>query len=556
MDKPFRFLIVDDDIVDSAAVWAVLGGKNGAQIDIVRSLYDAKRKIRTGHYDLMVLDLGLPDSQGLDGVIDLQATAPEIPMVVVTGNRDLEVGLRAIGIGAEDFIKKEPLDLSGLRKVAQFAMERHQHKRQLYKDMDGMRLSLDEAMLQSQTDALTGLPNRRGLERHLERLSRYQQEHPLIVGLADMDGFKAINDSFGHDIGDLILLEFVARLLQCMGEEDFAARVGGDEFIIVMGGADRKAAERTGRKLLLELAARPAMADGRPIPFSASLALAELNESLADVEQILKQNHEMMAAAKGSGKARVCCSWNPQGAIVGGDKDDAPGEALESGADFIQYARPIQGLPDGKVLGGYLAYTMEGEGASLRKPAFSRARTSGSLGHLMLQFLRQAARWREEQPLGSRLHVDMEAEALKPWMVGEITSVFPALEARAKTCLFFATDFLTRVGADVLVPIHLLKKAGFEIGVRGLGAGATVLEHVMMMEPNWVRVDASFTSHVSRLPEQARRMEQLLEFMKALKADLVVEDISSPQDQEVLASLGCKVFYGLRQRRVLSAVAA
>ncbi len=553
-----QFLVIDDDKVDAVLLRKMLGGESPQQgVDIATSLYDAKRKIKAKRYDLLVLDLGLPDSQGLDGVIDLQATAPEIPMVVVSGSPDQQMALRAMGVGAEDFIKKEAQALGGLEKAAQYAMERHRRKRQLYKDMDGMRLSLDEAMLQAQTDALTGLPNRRGLQRHLERLSRYQLEQPLIVGLADMDGFKHVNDTYGHDVGDLILLEFVSRLQQCLGQEDFAARVGGDEFVIVMGGADRLAAEKTGRKLMAELSSRPAMAGGRAIPMSASLAMTELKEFMADVEQILRQNHEMMAAAKESGKARVCCTWNSQGLFAAhGPEGAAPPEGAEAAADFIQYVRPIHGLPEGRALGGHLSYSLGGENASLRTPAFSRARTSGRLGHLMLQLLRQAARWREGQPAGTLLHVDLEAEALKPWMVGEIISIFPSVEDRARTCLFFATDFLTRVGADVLIPIKLLKRAGFEIGVRGLGGGATVLEHVLMMEPDRVRVDSSFTEDVYRDQEKAAKLERMVGLLWVLKAGMVAEEAASQEDMRIISEMGCEAYYGRQQRSVLSAVAA
>jgi diguanylate cyclase (GGDEF)-like protein len=523
-------------------------------VDTASSLYEAKRKIRSSRYDLVFLDLGLPDSQGLDGVIDLQATAPELPMVVVSGQQDQQLALQAMGVGAEDYIRKE--SMGGLRKAAEYAMERHRRKRQLYLDMDGMRLSLDEAMLQAQTDALTGLPNRRGLQRHLERLSRYHLEHPMVVGLADMDGFKKINDRYGHDVGDLVLLEFVARLQRCLGGEDFAARVGGDEFVLVLAGADRAAAERTGLRILTELAASPAVAGGTPIPFSASLALSEMKDPLADVEQILKQSHEMMAAAKDGGRARVCCSWNPRGFSIAAPGAPEAGRAKEEESDLIQFARPILSLRDGKAMGGYLSFALGADGGAMRQPSFSRARVSGKLGHLSLQLLRQAARWKEGQPKGSRLHVDLEAEALKPWMVGEIMSIFPDAAERAVTCLFFATDFVTKVGADVLMPIQLLKGAGFQIGVRGLGGGATVLEHVMLMDPDWVRVDSAYSWGVSRLAEKARRMERLVGLLWQLKAEIVVEDAQDPDDAALLAEMGCEAAYGRQERRVLTAMAA
>src|SRR5258708_16147324 len=104
MEMPLRFLVVEDDRVDTAALRGMLGPDGpGEVVDAVSSLYDAKKKIRSGSYDLVVLDLSLPDSQGLDSVIDLQATAPEIPIVVVSGDQGQHTALQAMGIGAEDF---------------------------------------------------------------------------------------------------------------------------------------------------------------------------------------------------------------------------------------------------------------------------------------------------------------------------------------------------------------------------------------------------------------------------------------------------------------------
>src|SRR5260221_12533275 len=152
MKNALRFLIVDGDNVDAMALRRRLDGeKAGHTIDVAASLHEAKKKLVANHYDLVILDLELPDSHGLDGVIDLQALAPEIAMVVVSGNKDQQVALRAMGVGAEDFIEKESLALENFCRAADFAIERHRRKRRLYRDMDSMRLSLDEAMLQAHT---------------------------------------------------------------------------------------------------------------------------------------------------------------------------------------------------------------------------------------------------------------------------------------------------------------------------------------------------------------------------------------------------------------------
>src|SRR4051812_18554237 len=107
MNNYLNLLVVDDDAVDAANVSRMLSHSGIARnTDSVPSLAEAKNKIRHNHYDAVILDLGLPDSQGTDGVLDFQATAPELPIVVLTGNEDEKTALRSMSVGAEDYINK------------------------------------------------------------------------------------------------------------------------------------------------------------------------------------------------------------------------------------------------------------------------------------------------------------------------------------------------------------------------------------------------------------------------------------------------------------------
>jgi len=548
MDSALRYLIVDDDPIDAESARRNLteGGSTYTVADIAPTLQAAKARIREGRYDLLVADLGLPDSQGIDSVIELQATAPEIPLIVITGNRDAQLALRAVGVGAEDFISKDSM-ATRLAPAALFAIERHRKKREMFYDFDGMRHSLDDAMLQAQTDALTGMPNRRGLEWHLERLSRARFKQPLIVGLVDMDKFKSINDSYGHDVGDAVLSEFSSRLQLCLRSDDFAARVGGDEFVLVLGGMSREDAELMGQSLLNRLASEPFQAGGHSITFSATVAMAELELPFVDVEQILQKNHEMMARAKNEGRARLRCSW--------GELDEAlrarpySSGLAEAWTDvkFVQFNRPIIPFGEAGEFGQHLNFSLAKEGP-LRTPAFSRARISGKMAQLTLQMMKKAAQWRRGCAPGETLHLDMEAEALKPWMIGEMNSLFPSLEERSRTCLFFATDFVARVGSDVLMQVRLLRQAGFQIGVRGIGDGATVLEHLMMMEPTHVRIGALLTSGVARYAEKARQLERLVGTLWLLEARILAEEINGSEDMQMLDIMGLVGAYGATER--------
>jgi DNA-binding response OmpR family regulator len=154
VDALFSLLIIEDDPIDAHSVRRLLGkGGLGQHVDSASSMEQGKQKIRNTRYDAVILDLGLPDSQGIDGIIDFQATAPELPIIVLTGIQDDKTALRSIGIGAEDFIDKNFVTEEWLSRSIRFAIERHRRKQQVFGDIASLRRSLDDAKLRDHAQA-------------------------------------------------------------------------------------------------------------------------------------------------------------------------------------------------------------------------------------------------------------------------------------------------------------------------------------------------------------------------------------------------------------------
>jgi diguanylate cyclase (GGDEF)-like protein len=172
-------------------------------------------------FDLVVLDLYLPDSQGLDTFLQVNEQAPEVPVVVVGDEEEQPLALEVIREGAQDYLVKRLLDKDGLEKAILYALERHRYR----------------TMLQnlSMRDELTGLLNRRGfLSLAGQHLKIAQRSNWMIMLLfADLDELKEINDQLGHAEGDEALRSVAHILRQTFRASDIMARLGGDEFIVL-----------------------------------------------------------------------------------------------------------------------------------------------------------------------------------------------------------------------------------------------------------------------------------------------------------------------------------
>ncbi len=219
-----KLLIVENDLDDYYIVKELLNVDRHKKYDIthVTELAEAIALLDKKSFDVVLLDLGLNDSSGLQTLRTLREVIDRTPIVVLTGVDDYSIGEQAIAIGAEDYVAKNGLSSSLLRRVISYAIERH-------------RL-LVKVKRQAEEDQLTGLPNRNYLCETLQTLMDQSERNNarLAVAMLDLDGFKQVNDTYGHFAGDSLLIEIANRLRNKTRKSDVVGRWGGDEFVLII----------------------------------------------------------------------------------------------------------------------------------------------------------------------------------------------------------------------------------------------------------------------------------------------------------------------------------
>ncbi len=221
-----RVLLVEDNPGDARLVKEALneGARDEFTVQVAISLQQALESLApvAETFDVILLDLSLPDSQGLETYRAIHARHPAVPVLVLSGLNDESVALKAVNEGAQDFLRKSRVDSELLPRAIRYAIERH-----------GM---LEQVRQLAVADELTGLVNRRGfmlLAEHQRSLAD-RKGTALSLVFIDIDRFKSINDTFGHEEGDRALKELAHLLQRTFRRSDVVARIGGDEFIIMM----------------------------------------------------------------------------------------------------------------------------------------------------------------------------------------------------------------------------------------------------------------------------------------------------------------------------------
>lgn len=251
---------------------------------------------KANHYDLILLDLQMPGMDGFQVMEQLKEIETDgyIPVLAITAQRDHK--LRALSAGAKDFIAK-PFELMEMKMRIHSLLE----VRLLYKQLEHYNCALQGLALH---DELTGLPNRRLLmDRLLLAIAHaHRNSGTMAVMFLDLDGFKQVNDNFGHDVGDLLLKMVATRLVAAVRQEDTVARIGGDEFVIALWELNHADGIEKLALKVLQTVSQPYNIQGRCMAMTVSIGVAIYPTHGDKVETLMKSADSALYEAKHAGK--------------------------------------------------------------------------------------------------------------------------------------------------------------------------------------------------------------------------------------------------------------
>jgi len=296
-----RVLVVDDRPASYERLSAMLAKEH--EVDVEHDPNQALFHAADGNYDLVIVSLGLENYDALRLCSQLRSLdrTRNLPILAVTEPDNTARMVRGLEIGVNDYLLR-PIDKNELLARVRTQVRKRRYTERL---RDNFQMSIEMAI----TDALTGLSNRRYMESHLGTLIEQAAARgkSLAALVLDIDYFKAINDSHGHDAGDDVLRDFALRIKRSIRGIDLACRYGGEEFVIIMPETDLAVAAMVAERLRRRIAADPfAIAQGtRHIPVTISIGIAGLRGKDDNAASLLKRADEALYRAKRDGRNRV-----------------------------------------------------------------------------------------------------------------------------------------------------------------------------------------------------------------------------------------------------------
>jgi two-component system cell cycle response regulator len=299
-DRP-SVLLIDEQPASIERFEQIL--RSSCDLDVVsdpqKGFFDAAE----GGHDVVIVSTGFQNFDALRLCSQLRSLDRTrfLPIVLVATENEQERVLRGLELGINDYLIR-PVDQQEL-----LARLRTQARRKRYNDE--LRASVTETMEMAVIDGLTGLHNRRYLDSHLQTLfdRSVARRRPLSLMITDIDHFKSINDTWGHDGGDRVLREFAGRLRRNVRGIDLACRYGGEEFVVVMPDTGPEIAEKVAERIRTEIAGAPFVVseDGKAVEVTVSVGVSSRNAYAESVQSLMKRADTALYEAKTGGRNRV-----------------------------------------------------------------------------------------------------------------------------------------------------------------------------------------------------------------------------------------------------------
>ncbi|MEV6631852.1 EAL domain-containing protein [Actinoplanes sp. NPDC051470] len=437
----------------------------------------------------------------------------------------------------------------------------------LIRRLDGAlaELRVQEARLweQASYDGLTRLANRSHFGELLDDALAAPGPPPMLM-LIDLDDFKTVNDTLGHAAGDVLLTTVAERLREMTRGSDVVARLGGDEFAVLLPGTTPAEADALARRVIDRLA-DPVEIEQHPIATKASIGLA-VSEPGAPAALLLRNADIAMYEAKDRGKGTVVLYSADMGTRIGRDAELAQDlrRAVRAGEFVVEY-QPVVLIDTGRVTGveALVRWQHPVRGRVSPGEFIPMAERTGLIVPIGLWVLReacrQAASWQRQYPAAAELtvNVNVAAEQLRtPSFPADVAGALADAGLAPRSLTVEVTETVVVDDDESIAALHRLRAMGVSIALDDFGTAASSLSLLLTCPVSTLKLDRSFVEQVTTATRQAAVATAVSQIAEVLQLGLVAEGVETPEQAELLWSLGYRHAQGFLYSRPVPAEAA
>jgi diguanylate cyclase (GGDEF)-like protein/PAS domain S-box-containing protein len=418
------------------------------------------------------------------------------------------------------------------------------------RDVSERRRLQEKLEYQAYSDGLTGLANRSLFRSKVETALKVALGRAEVAVLfLDLNGFKAVNDSQGHHVGDELLGIVAKRLSNSVRPGDVVARLGGDEFAILVTGPDAEdgaiwAAERVRRAL-----AAPFVLDGREISLGASTGIAVSDTGDETADQLLRNADLAMYRAK-SRRDQSFVKFEAQmhDALLARMKAESDLRHAVTGGDLVLYYQPVVELSSGRIVGVEALVRWRHHERGLISPAdfIDLAEETGLVneigGWALEESCRQAARWQEYAAPGGyfKVAVNVSARQLDATLPRQVRDVLASTGLPGPALTLEMTESVLMDRTDEVVELlRRMKTLGLKVAVDDFGTGYSSLSYLSRFPVDILKIDRSFVQHLGSDNGQGELVHTIVRLGESLRLETVAEGIETEAQRTALTDMGC-----------------
>jgi diguanylate cyclase (GGDEF)-like protein/PAS domain S-box-containing protein len=662
-------LLVEDNPADARLFREMFHEQNSLRTELtqVETMREAEAHLAGGVVDIILLDLGLPDAQGIESIRRARAVAPHVPLVVLTALDDESMAAQALQAGVQDYLIKGQIDARGLLRALRYAVERKSMQEELFQEKeraqvtlnsigdavictdisgnitflnlvavrmtgwsvdeaagrplsevfrvldatsrmttpnpmemavrqnrtmhlpsnriliqrDGREIPIEESVApihdregqatgvvivfrdvsSTQTmavqmahsahhDYLTGLPNRKLLNDRVSHAiaSARRTMKKVAVLFLDLDGFKHINDSLGHSIGDRLLQSIAKRLVDSVRGTDTVSRQGGDEFVVLLSEVEGLESAATTARRLLQVGTEPHAIDQHDLHVTACIGVSIYPDDGLDVETLIKNADTAMYQAKENGRQSYQF-FKPAMNVRAVERQTIEGSlrrALER-QEFAVHYQPKINLSTGEISGAEALIRWTHPTRGLVSPAqfIPVAEDCGlilPIGNWVLrEACKQARAWVEAGlPLGT---MGVNISAVEFRNENFLEGVFAILKDTGLNAnlleLELTESVLMKRPESTASVLQALRAKGVKVAVDDFGTGYSSLSYLQKFSIDALKIDQSFVRRITSAPDETTIVTAVISMARSLKLRVVAEGVETLKELEFLQAQHC-----------------